>query len=46
MPGGYSVLQAIIGGPAVAGDFGLAIDPARKVIGSLKLAWPASAVAA
>jgi hypothetical protein len=46
MPGGYSVLQAIIGGPAVQGDFGLTIDPARKVIGSLKLAWPGSAVAA
>ncbi|MGA1853001.1 hypothetical protein VH570_19390 [Sphingobium sp. HT1-2] len=44
MPGGYMLLSSIIGGPAVEQDFGVTIDPARKVIGSLKLAWPMSAV--
>ncbi|WP_267433821.1 hypothetical protein [Sphingomonas sp. GM_Shp_1] len=42
MPGGYQVLSAIIGGPAVDRDFGLRVDPARGIIGSLKIAWPAS----
>lgn len=44
MPGGYMVLSAIIGGPAVEQDFGVNVDRSRKVIGSLKLAWPLSAV--
>ncbi|HEX7874154.1 MAG TPA: hypothetical protein VF475_14670 [Sphingobium sp.] len=44
MPRGYSVLRAIVGGPAVDQDFGLKIDPTRGIIGSLKLAWPASQV--
>ncbi len=43
-PGGYSIARAIIGGPAVEQDFGIRIDPARGIIGSLKLAWPASRV--
>ena len=42
LPGGFVVVSAIIGGPAVDRDFGIKIDPARKIIGSLKLAWPAS----
>ncbi len=41
LPSGYSVMSAIVGGPAVEQDFGLKIDPARGVIGHLKLAWPA-----
>jgi hypothetical protein len=44
LPSGFSILSAIVGGPAVADDFGLQIDPARKIIGSMKLAWPASQV--
>lgn len=44
LPSGFSILSAIIGGPAVTDDFGLQIDPAHKIIGSLKLAWPASQV--
>lgn len=39
MPGGYQVLSAIVGGPAVERDFGIRIDPARGIIGSLKIAW-------
>ena len=43
MPGGYSVLAATIGGDAVERDFGIRVS-GRTVIGSLKLAWPRSAV--
>lgn len=39
-PAGYRILSAIVGGPAMAADFGLTIPPGRRVIGSLKLAWP------
>lgn len=42
LPGGWRVVSAIVGGPAVDRDFGLRIDPERKIIGSLKLAWPAA----
>ena len=42
MPGGYQLLSAIVGGPAVDRDFGIRIDPARGIIGSLKIAWPVS----
>lgn len=41
MPSDFSVLSAIVGGPATDQDFDLVIGD-RKVIGSLKLAWPAS----
>lgn len=44
MPGGYSVLSAIVGGPATENDFGLVLGD-RKVIGALKIAWPADRVA-
>lgn len=44
MPSGYSILSAIIGGPAVDQDFGLTIRPTDRVIGNLKIAWPASLV--
>lgn len=43
MPGGYRVLAAIVGGSATEQDFGVSIGN-RKVIGSLKLAWPGSQV--
>lgn len=39
MPGDYSILSAIVGGPATDADFGVRIQ-GRKVIGALKLAWP------
>lgn len=42
-PEGHSILQALVGGPKVAEDFGLEIDPARPVIGNLKIAWPEDA---
>lgn len=45
MPGGYSILSAIIRGPAVERDFGFRINPGTTVIGSLKIAWPLSRVA-
>ena len=44
LPGGYVIASAIVGGPAVDRDFGIRFDPARKIIGSLKLAWPASQI--
>lgn len=44
MPGGYSILSALVGGAATDRDFGVRIGD-RKVIGSLKIAWPASAAA-
>jgi len=44
MPGGYSILKAIVGGPATEQDFGVVIRPQDKTVGSLKLAWPASQV--
>jgi len=37
-PGGESVLQAIVGGPATDRDFGVKIN-GRRVVGHLKLAW-------
>jgi hypothetical protein len=43
MPGGYRVVAAIVGGPATERDFGVEIR-GRKIIGSLKLAWPAAMV--
>lgn len=43
LPSGYSTLSAIIGGPLTENDFGVVIGQ-RKVIGNLKLAWPASRV--
>lgn len=39
-PDGYSVLSAIVGGPAVESDYGLRIPPGRRVVGHLKFAWP------
>lgn len=39
MPGGYSILSAIVAGPATDRDFGVSIGRS-KVIGALKLAWP------
>jgi hypothetical protein len=39
-PTGHIVLSALVGGPAMEGDFGVSIQPGQKVIGSLKLAWP------
>jgi hypothetical protein len=44
-PSGYSILSAIVGGQATENDFGVVIGD-RKVIGSLKLAWPAARVSA
>lgn len=41
LPSGYTVMASIIGGPATDEDFGVNIA-GRKVIGALKLAWPAS----
>ncbi len=43
MPRGYSVLSAILGGPATDQNFDVVIGQ-RKVIGALRLAWPASLV--
>lgn len=43
-PAGAVVLSALVGGPAVEGDFGLRVTVDRPVIGSLKLAWPLSEV--
>lgn len=40
LPFGYRVMSALVGGPAVEGDFGVSIQPGQRVIGSLKLAWP------
>lgn len=40
LPAGYRVLSAIVGGPAMAADFGLRIPADRRVVGSMKLAWP------
>ncbi len=42
-PKAYSVLSAIVGGPATENDFGVRIN-GRRVIGHLKFAWPAHAV--
>lgn len=44
LPDGYSIMSSIIGGPATDRDFGVKIGQ-TKVIGSLKLAWPASRLA-
>lgn len=46
LPGGFSVLRALVAGPAVSRDFGPKINLARPVVGALKLAWPASQVRA
>jgi hypothetical protein len=43
MPTGFKVLSAIVGGPATENDFGVQLGD-RKIIGSLKLAWPASRI--
>jgi len=43
LPGGHQVLAAIVGGPATERDFGVVLGN-RKIIGSLKLAWPAASV--
>jgi hypothetical protein len=43
MPSGFQVLSAIVGGPATEGDFGVSLGN-LKVIGAMKLAWPASRV--
>lgn len=43
MPSGYSVIAAVVGGSSVAVDLGIVVG-ARTVVGSLKLAWPRSAV--
>jgi hypothetical protein len=39
MPTGYSILKTLLGGPATDRDFNVEIG-ARRVFGSLKLAWP------
>jgi hypothetical protein len=39
-PRSYSVLSAIVGGPATENDFGVRIN-GRRVIGHLKFGWPA-----
>lgn len=36
-PRAYDIACAFVGGPAVARDFGLTINPAQPVVGSLKL---------
>jgi hypothetical protein len=40
----HCVLSSIVGGRAVAADFGLSIDPGRAVVGALKFAWRVGAV--
>lgn len=44
LPNGYSILSAVVGGPAMDQDFGITVNPMRGVIGSLKLAWPTSQI--
>lgn len=39
MPGGATMIAAIVGGPATENDFGLNIRPGG-VVGHLKLSWP------
>ena len=39
MPAGFSILKALVGGAATDRDFGVEIG-ARRVVGSLKIAWP------
>lgn len=39
MPGGYSILKAMVGGSVSERDFGLRFPP-QGVIGHLKIAWP------
>lgn len=41
LPRGYGITFSIIGGPATENDFGIKVGN-QTVIGSLKLAWPAS----
>lgn len=43
LPGGYKILSSIVGGPTTDRDFGVTIGN-RKVIGALKIAWPASRI--
>lgn len=40
----HTVLMSVVGGPRVEADFGLSIQPGRRVIGAMKFAWPASAI--
>lgn len=40
-PGGHTIVSAIVGGPATENDFQVAIN-GRRVVGHLKLAWPAT----
>lgn len=42
LPGGFVIASAILGGPATDQDFGVRINPGTRVIGALKLCWPAS----
>lgn len=43
MPGGFSILKSIVGGPIADRDFGLRFPP-QGVVGHLKIAWPAHKV--
>jgi hypothetical protein len=42
-PEGHTVLRAIVGGAVTDEDFGVKMN-GRRVVGHLKLAWPASAI--
>ena len=44
MPGDYTVLASIVGGPATERDFGVDLG-SKTPVGALKLAWPAWRVA-
>ncbi len=42
MPVGYSILSSIVGGSHFDADFGANLIQGRRVVGALKIAWPAS----
>jgi hypothetical protein len=43
-PAGHSIACSLIGGDAVARDFGLKIPKGREVVGALKFTWPVEAI--
>lgn len=40
----WTVLSAIVGGPATENDFGVKIPEGTRVVGHLKFAWPESSI--
>lgn len=46
LPGGFSILSAVVGGRATECDFKVRLSSYERVVGHLKLAWPADSMRA